>query len=82
MIELKVCIGTSCHLNGAHNVVMTFQHLIEEYSLHDKVTMSASFCMKKCSRSDVAVSVNDNETRISPETARAFFKENVLPLTK
>ncbi len=82
MVELKVCIGTSCHLNGAHNIVMSFQHLIEQYSLHDKVNMTASFCMRKCSHCDVSVSVNGVESRITPESAREFFKNNVIPLTK
>ena len=31
MIELNVCIGSSCHVNGAHTVATSFQHLIEEY---------------------------------------------------
>ena len=82
MINLSVCIGTSCHLNGANNVVMSFQHLIEEYQLHDKVSVSAAFCMQACSRSDVSVKIGDERFGVKAEEARAFFKEKVLPLVK
>lgn len=80
MINLSVCIGTSCHLNGANNVVVTFQHLIEEYKLHDLVTLSASFCAQTCSRDTVSVKINDEKFAIHANDARSFFKGKVLPL--
>lgn len=82
MICLSVCIGTSCYLNGANNVVMTFQHLIEEYGLHDKVTVSAAFCMRSCSKDSVSVKIGEESFGVKAEEARAFFKEKVLPLVK
>lgn len=82
MLELRVCIGSACHLNGAHNVVATFQHLVEEHKLHDKINLLASFCMKECAQEGVAVSLNGEQTRILPEESRRFFREKVLPLTK
>ena len=82
MIKLRVCIGTSCHINGANNIVMTFQHLMEEYRLYDKIDFSASFCTNKCSNRDVSVRLNDEEYRVSAENAREFFREKILPLTK
>jgi len=82
MIQLSVCIGTSCHLNGANNVVRSFQHLIEEYGLHDKISVSSAFCMQACSRKDVSVRINDEKFSIDAIDARKFFKEKVLPLVK
>ena len=82
MVELKVCIGSACHVNGAHNVVATFQHMIEDLGLHDKVELAASFCMKACSGKGVSVTVDGKTERISAEGARAFFREQVLPLTE
>lgn len=81
MINVKVCVGTSCHLNGGCNVISSFQHMIEEHGLHDKVALEASFCMRECSKSGVSVTVNDEKYRVEPEKARVFFRENVLPLT-
>ena len=82
MITLSVCIGTSCHLNGANNVAMTFQHLIETHGLHDKVTLGASFCAQSCSRDTVSVKINDEKFRSRADEARSFFKEKILPLAK
>ena len=82
MVELRVCIGSSCHLNGAHNIIATFQHLIEEGNLYDKVKFEASFCMHQCAKCGVSVSVNGETYRVEPEMARTFFKETVLPLVK
>ena len=82
MITLSVCIGTTCHLNGANNVVMSFQHLVEEYNLHDKVNVTAAFCMQTCTSTDVSVKINDERFGVKAEEARTFFKEKVLPLVK
>ena len=82
MICLSVCVGTSCHLNGANNVTMTFQHLIEAYGLHDKITLSASFCAQACSKGTVTVKVNDEKFAICANDARTFFKEKILPLVQ
>ncbi len=82
MISLSVCIGTSCHLNGANNVVRSFQHLIEEYGLHDKVKISASFCMQACAREGVSVKIGEERFAVKAEEARRFFKEKVLPLVQ
>ena len=82
MITLSVCVGTSCYLNGANNVTMSFQHLIEEYRLHDKITLCASFCAQACSKNTVSVKVNDEMFAINANDARSFFKEKILPLVK
>lgn len=78
MIEIGVCIGTSCHLNGSYNVVQTFQQLIEEYGLHDKINFNAKFCMKQCQNKGVSVVIDGKEFRIEPENANAFFKDTIL----
>ncbi|MBH1939484.1 (2Fe-2S) ferredoxin domain-containing protein [Mobilitalea sibirica] len=78
MVEISVCIGTSCHVNGSYNVVQTFQQMIEEYSLHDKVDFKAYFCMKECQKNGVSVSVDGTTYRIETVEAGLFFKETIL----
>jgi NADH:ubiquinone oxidoreductase subunit E len=82
MVELSVCIGSACHLKGAYNVIYAFQQLIEEYNLHESVDFKSSFCVKECHESGVAVTVNGLKQSIRPETAREFFRTEVLPLVK
>jgi NADH:ubiquinone oxidoreductase 24 kD subunit len=77
MIEIEVCIGTSCHVNGSYNVVQTFQQMIEEYGLHEKVDFKASFCMKQCQDKGVTVRVDGDRYRIEPEHAGEFFEEKI-----
>ena len=73
MIELNVCIGSSCHLKGSYNIIQTFQQLIEESALHDRIETKARFCAKQC-RQGVSVSIGDDIFSVSPETAREFFR--------
>ena len=79
MVEVKVCIGTSCHLHGSYNVMMSFKQLIEEYNLHDKINLAGRFCTG-CCQNGVSVTVNDTEYGVSPETAGSVFRETILPL--
>jgi len=80
MTELSVCIGSACHLKGSYNVIQTFQQLIEEENLYDKVEFKATFCMKACDKPGVGVSFQGKNYHITPESARSFFKDTVLPV--
>ena len=79
MVDIRVCVGTSCHLNGSYNVVATFQAMIEERALHNQVHMQVAFCMGKCGQG-ICVSVNDDIYGVTPEGARSFFSETIMPL--
>lgn len=79
MLELKVCIGSACHVRGSYNVIQAFQQLIEENCLHDRVRIRAVFCMQQC-QADVSVSIGDEVYSVRPEAAREFFRTRVLPL--
>ena len=76
-MELNVCIGSSCHLKGSYNVLLTFQQLLEEEGLHDKVDLKAQFCMKQCQKG-VSVSIEDEVYSVSPDEARDFFREYIV----
>ncbi|MEG0934208.1 MAG: NAD(P)H-dependent oxidoreductase subunit E [Clostridia bacterium] len=77
MINVKVCVGTSCHLKGSYNVVMTFQEMIEEHHLHDQVELQLAFCMGHCQQG-VCVSIDEDLFSVTGETAMNFFKANIL----
>ena len=81
MVELNVCIGSSCHLKGSYNVIQIFQQLVESGNLHDKVEMRAQFCMKQCQKG-VSVSLGEDVYSVSPENAKSFFETTVLPMAK
>lgn len=81
-MELKVCIGSACHIKGSYNVINAFQQLIEEYQIFDEVELKAVFCLGHCVEA-VSVQINDGEIySVSGESARSFFKTHVLSKLK
>ena len=48
MVTVTVCVGSSCHLKGARDVITRFNELIREYGLQDNVDLRGSFCMERC----------------------------------
>jgi NADH:ubiquinone oxidoreductase subunit E len=79
MLELCVCVGSSCHIKGSYNIIQTFQQLIEEHKLHEQINFEASFCQKQCQHPGVAVSLNGDKHQVVAEKAVAFFTTEVLP---
>ncbi len=77
MVEVRVCIGTSCHLNGSYNVVQGIQQLVEEYGLHDEIDFEAYFCMKECQNKGVSITVEGEKFRVNPEDVNTFFHEQI-----
>ena len=56
--------------------------MIEEHDLHDKIKFEAAFCMRRCSKEGVSVSIDGEDYRVMPETAVKFFEETVMPKVK
>jgi NADH:ubiquinone oxidoreductase subunit E len=79
MLELIVCIGSSCHIKGSYNVIQTFQRIIEERALHEKIDFKSGFCMKQCQYPGTAVTVNGVKHQVDPVKAEEFFLKEVLP---
>ena len=48
MPTVTVCVGSSCHIKGARNVIARFQELLKKHGLEDKVELKGSFCMERC----------------------------------
>ncbi len=83
MIFVSICIGSSCHLKGSEQLVELFQNKIKEQGLENDIVLSGSFCLGKCNRVGVTVSVGDgiNEEVIpgvTPESFNSFWNETVL----
>lgn len=76
-LKLTVCIGSSCHVKGSHQVVEQFKTLIAEKKLEDKVELCGTFCLGKCQQG-VCVTVGEEFFSVSPETAVDFFNAEVV----
>ncbi len=76
---VEICVGSSCHLKGSHEIVELFKKEIEARRLSDKVTLAGSFCKGKCNRDGVTVTVDDVcHTGITCEKFAEFFENEVL----
>ncbi len=76
---IQICVGSSCHLKGAPEIVELLQKAVEEHHLEDEVTLAGSFCIGKCNRIGVTVQVDDDiHTGITKENFSEFLNEQVL----
>lgn len=48
MVKVEICIGSSCHVKGAGQVLDTFREQLKEKNLGDKVELAGKFCIGKC----------------------------------
>ena len=82
MIEVKICVGSSCHLKGSAKVIEAFQNYIAQEGLEDDVELKASFCMGECIHS-VCVEVDGEKIRdVSPDNVSDLIKEKILERLK
>ena len=77
-MDITVCIGSSCHLKGSHDLVKIFERLIALNRLQEKIELKGSFCMGECTSNGVCVSMNGERFKVTPADAEAFFNEEVL----
>lgn len=48
MLIIKICTGSSCHLNGSYDVIQEFMGLLKKYDVEDLIELKASFCFNEC----------------------------------
>lgn len=76
---VQVCVGSSCHLKGAPEIVALLQQSIAERGLDQQVALAGSFCIGKCNRVGVTIQVDDEiYTGITKENFKEFFSEHIL----
>ena len=78
MVTVTVCVGSSCHLKGARQVIIRFNELLREYGLEDKVALKGSFCMERCGEG-VNWQIDDESfTSSSEDDAVELFRQRIL----
>lgn len=76
---IQVCVGSSCHLKGAKDIIDLFHNAIIDNKLEDQITLAGSFCSGKCNREGVTVSINDEiYTGITKVNFITLFEDKVL----
>ncbi len=77
-MEIKVCVGSSCHLRGSYDIINLMKDAIEKNGLADQVELKAAFCLGKCT-DGVSVQFGDEiVTGVSTENFDSVFQKYVL----
>lgn len=72
-MEIKVCIGSACHLKGSYDVIKKFQAYITKHQLDEAIILKSSFCLGKCSDA-VSVQIDSNEIiSMTPDAVEGFM---------
>ncbi len=77
-MEITICIGSSCHLKGAREIVAKLESIIEEKGLEGANSSEGRFCMGKCSVEGVSIKLNDDLFYLKPENTEQFFQDEIL----
>jgi NADH:ubiquinone oxidoreductase subunit E len=48
MITVTVCVGSSCHIKGARDMIARFSDFLTAENLTGQVELKGSFCMERC----------------------------------
>lgn len=78
MVNVTVCVGSSCHLKGSRQVVESLQELIQKSGKADNINLNGAFCMGQCSTEGVSMKVDGEYFSVKPEDIEEFFKNNIL----
>ncbi|GAB6138960.1 NAD(P)H-dependent oxidoreductase subunit E [Halanaerobaculum tunisiense] len=80
MKKIVVCVGSSCHLKGAPQVIEKLKQLVNNYE-ELEIDLSASFCTGKCTegcKSGVVVKFDDQVvTNVTPDNITDIFKSQL-----
>lgn len=83
MVNVAICVGSSCHPKGSYNVTEAIRAEVKKRGLEDEISLKAAFCFGKCSHDAVTIKVNDEIVMgVTPENVPSIFDEHIVPLLK
>ena len=78
MITVTVCVGSSCHIKGAREMIDRFNDFLTKEELQDKVELKGAFCMERCGEG-INWKINDEiMTSRSAEKGAGMFRKKIL----
>lgn len=79
MKNIKICIGSACHLKGSEKVIEAFQNLIKEYNLENEIELYASFCLNNCTDGVSVMRWDKKVLSVCSNNVREVFDKEILP---
>lgn len=78
MTTVTVCVGSSCHIKGAREMIERFNKLVKAHCLDKQVELKGSFCMERCGEG-VNWQIGDTfYSSSNVEEAVKIFEEQVI----
>ena len=82
MITVTICVGSSCHIKGARDMIARFNDFLTKEGLEDKVELKGSFCMERCGEG-INWKIDDEIfSSSSAEEGADMFRKKVLGFLK
>lgn len=75
-MEIKVCIGSACHLKGSYEVIEKLKALLAADGADDKIVLKGSFCLGNCG-DHVTMSVDGEIINVLPDTVEQVYKDKI-----
>lgn len=73
-MEIKVCIGSACHLKGSYDVIQEFQKALKELKLEEKIILKGAFCLNHCTEA-VSTEIDGKIVSMSPGNVKQFVTD-------
>ena len=77
MVEVQICVGSSCHIKGSPFIIKTLQELIAQNHLEDQVELKASFCVGDCPNGVCLTIDGEKVHNVTPANVNGVFKEKI-----
>ncbi|MCI2425432.1 NAD(P)H-dependent oxidoreductase subunit E [Candidatus Acetothermia bacterium] len=77
MKTIKVCVGSSCFLRGASEVIDLFQSLIDKHG-QGKVKLAGMFCQEKCTKGVTVFVDEEIFSGVGREDVAKIFQKKFL----
>jgi NADH:ubiquinone oxidoreductase subunit E len=78
---VTVCVGSSCHIKGARQVIERFSELVKTHGLQDRLELKGSFCLERCGEGLNWQIDEEPITSASVEEAVETFLRRFVPKT-
>lgn len=66
-MNVKVCVGSACHVRGSHLVIEELEKFKKDYNID--IELKASFCLGRCSNG-VSVEINGEKLSVTPQSIK------------
>ncbi len=80
-LNVKVCVGTNCHLRGANKILTGLINYVHERGMRSMVNVSASFCFEQCDRGPVVRVGSRTLERCTLDTVKGVLDAEIARMT-